>query len=141
MPEFPQGKWRNNPVEMLSIYPTLLELCQLPAYERNEGISLVPLMHQPESSDKHVAITTFGMNNHGVRTANYRYIQYEDGQGELYDFTSDPEEWQNLFFHQDYQQQVLTHQALLPEVNANWNQHSQYTFQPYFVEQKNVAPK
>jgi arylsulfatase A-like enzyme len=135
-PGVPQGQVLNNPVEMLSIYPTLLELCQLPSYQRNEGISLVPLMHNPDSSEPYTAITTFGQHNHGIRTENYRYIQYEDGLGEFYDFRSDPEEWDNLISNQDYQQEIAAHRALLPKVNVNWNQHSQYTFQPYFVEQK-----
>ena len=135
-PGVPRGEVLNNPVEMLSIYPTLLELCQLSPYQRNEGISLVPLMNNPEANREQVAITTYGMNNHGIRTQDYRYIQYEDGKGELYDFRTDPEEWNNLYDDQDYQQEIEMHQALLPKVNANWNQHSSYGFQPYFVEQK-----
>ena len=135
-PGVPEGKVLSQPVEMLSIYPSLLELCKLPAYDRNEGISLVPLMNRSEPGNDLYAITTFGHNNHAVRTENFRYIQYEDGLGELYDLRSDPEEWENLFSYHDYQQQVQSHQALLPLVNVNWNQHSQYTFQPYFVEQK-----
>ncbi len=135
----PQGLVLDNAVEMLSIYPTLLELCGLPSYDRNEGISLVPLMNHPENTEQYTAITTFGMNNHGVRTENFRYIQYEDGLGELYDYQSDPEEWNNLFSNQDYRAEIAKHQALLPKVNVNWNQHSQYTFQPYFVEQKSLT--
>jgi hypothetical protein len=37
-----------------------------------------------------VAITTFGMNNHGVKADRFRYIRYEDGGEELYDTTSGP---------------------------------------------------
>ena len=132
----PQGKVLDHPVEMLSIYPTLLELCNLPAYQRNEGKSLVTLMTTSSPDQDLFAITTFGMNNHGVRTGNFRYIQYEDGLGELYDFRRDPEEWENLFSNQDYQQEVQSHKALLPPINVNWNQHSNYGFQPYFGEQK-----
>ncbi len=35
-PNLPKGKVVDDPVEMLSIYPTLLELYGLPAYDRNE---------------------------------------------------------------------------------------------------------
>ena len=93
-------------------------------------------MNNPDSGEPYAAITTYGQHNHGIRTEHYRYIQYEDGLGEFYDFRTDPEEWDNLISNQDYQQEIAAHRALLPEVNVNWNQHSQYTFQPYFVEQK-----
>lgn len=135
-PGVPDSKVIDAPAEMLSIYPTLLELCDLNPYERNEGISLVPAMQSEESGDDYVAITTFGMNNHGIRTKDYRYIQYEDGLGELYDHRTDPEEWKNLIDDPKQESTIDFHKSLLPVTNANWNQHSQYTFQPYFVEQK-----
>jgi arylsulfatase A-like enzyme len=95
-PGVARGKIINQPVEMLSIYPTLLELCGLPAYERNEGESLVDLLvDNPEEDPEAVAITTFGMNNHGVRSNLYRYIQYEDGTEEFYNRKNDPNEWEN----------------------------------------------
>jgi arylsulfatase A-like enzyme len=135
-PGVPSGKVVDMPVEMLSIYPTLLELSNLPAYERNEGRSLVPVMNLDQQESNYTAITTFGMNNHGVRTKGFRYIQYEDGLGELYDLSQDPYEWNNLFPNPEYDEVIKSHQQLLPGTNANWNRHSQYNFQPYFVEQK-----
>ena len=121
---------------MLSIYPTLVELCGLPQYSANEGRSLVDIMRSQETGEDYYAITTFGMNNHTVRTKNHRYIQYEDGLGELYDMVKDPEEHVNLFSHPDFQEVIARHRQLLPDNNQVWNQHSQYNFQPYFVEQK-----
>jgi iduronate 2-sulfatase len=135
-PGIPDGKTIDSPAEMLSIYPTLLDLCGLPPYEKNEGKNLVATMKGVEDTSEHFAVTTFGMNNHGVRTNNYRYIQYEDGLGELYNHDKDPEEWYNLFDDPEYADQVQAHRALLPIVNRRWNVHSEYTFQPYFVEQK-----
>jgi arylsulfatase A-like enzyme len=135
-PGIPEGLVDNTPVEMLSIYPTLLELCGLPPNPDNEGRSLVPLMSDQAPEVDYYAITTFGRNNHTVRTSNYRYIRYEDGLGEFYDMKADPEEWHNLFETADVQQQIADHRQLLPQTNAAWNQHSQYKFQPYFVEQK-----
>ncbi len=135
-PGVPEGKTIDSPAEMLSIYPTLLELCGLPAYDRNEGKSLVATMNSDEKAGETFAITTFGMNNHGIRTKYYRFIQYEDGLGEFYDHQKDPEEWYNLFDDPEYKNQIQHHRTLLPEVNRKWNVHSEYTFQPYFVEQK-----
>lgn len=134
-PKLPKGKVINTPAEMLSIYPTLLNLCELPKYERNEGITLVPLMLDQDSSST-VAITTYGMNNHGIRTMDYRYIQYEDGSEELYDRNIDPNEWTNIAGKPEYIPIKSFARRYLPETNAHWNIHSSYTFQPYFVEQK-----
>lgn len=132
----PKGKVVDAPVEMLSIYPTLLDLCALPEYDRNEGKSLLPIMTSKEPIKNYVAITTYGMNNHAVRTDDFRYIQYEDGLGELYDEHDDPEEYKNLFDNPDFNGVVQDSKALLPTVNKKWNEHSSYDFQPYFVEQK-----
>ncbi len=132
----PAGKIVNEPVELLSLYPTLLELTGLPAYDRNEGHSLVPLMNEQTQEKDWYAITTFGRNNHAVRTNDFRYIRYEDGGEELYDHTTDPQEWYNLANQGEYQSQKEMLRKYLPENNVPWNTHSSYTFQPYFVEQK-----
>ncbi len=134
-PGIPRGKVIDYPVEMLSIYPTLLDLCGLPSYDRNEGISLVPVMNAEESGQDY-ALTTFGMNNHGIRTGQYRYIRYEDGGEELYDHHSDPNEWTNIANQPENRDIIEELSRFLPSVNVKWNVHSSYTFQPYFVEQK-----
>lgn len=135
-PDLPKGKVIDAPAEMLSIYPTLLELSGLPAYDRNEGQSLVATMQNPETSAASYAITTFGMNNHAVRSKQFRYIQYEDGSEEFYDYSDDPNEWTNQANNPKYQSQIELLKQQLPKVNAPWDPHSNYTFQPYFVEQK-----
>jgi len=92
-PGLPKGKVIDTPAELLSIYPTLLELCRLPEYDRN-----VPTMLD-EGKEEQFALTTYGMNNHGIRTKKYRYIRYEDGGEELYDRLKDPNEWTNIANH------------------------------------------
>jgi len=136
-PDLPKGKIIDRPVEMLSIYPTLLELCGLPPYEKNEGKSLMSLMQSKDEEDKsRVAITTFGMNNHAIKSNRYRYIRYEDGGEELYDHKNDPEEFKNLAGNPEYNDEIDMLKQFLPKVNTGWDSNSSYTFQPYFVEQK-----
>ncbi len=135
-PNLPKGKIINFPAEMLSIYPTLLELCGLPAYDRNEGKSLYQLMLGNGNTGSNFALTTYGMNNHAVKANGFRYIQYEDGSEELYDHKKDPEEWTNQANSKELLQVKESLKKYLPVVNANWDEHSNYTFQPYFVEQK-----
>ena len=94
-PGSPTGR-STKPVELLSLYPTLIDLCGLPADSQLEGISLRPLLENADAEWKHVAISTLGQNNHAVRDERWRYIRYADGAEELYDHESDPNEWDNL---------------------------------------------
>jgi len=135
-PNLPKGKKIDTPVEMLSIYPTLLELSGLPTYKRNEGCSLVDMMQQDKGFAGSKAITTFGMNNHAIKMDKYRYIQYEDGKEEFYDHRLDPNEWKNEAGNPKYKVQIEKMKGFLPKVNSKWDTQSNYTFQPYFVEQK-----
>ena len=135
-PNLPKGKVINEPVELLSIYPSLLELCGLPAYGRNEGKSLVPIIESVIDTTENYAITTFGMNNHGIRSSEFRYIQYEDGSDELYDHLKDPNEWYNQTGKAKYRDVKKKLRKHLPNINVPWAEESSYTFQPYFVEQK-----
>lgn len=135
-PDLPKGKVVNAPAEMLSIYPTLIELSGLPAYNKNEGISLVATMLSKSENKSRFALTTYGMNNHAVKANGFRFIQYEDGTAELYDHKSDPNEFSNEASNPNFANDVELLKQFLPEKNANWDEHSYYKFQPYFVEQK-----
>ena len=84
------------PAELLDVYPTLAELCGLPAKAGLEGRSLAPQLKDAEAERPWPAITTHGPNNHAVRTERHRYVRYADGSEELYDLQSDPNEWTNL---------------------------------------------
>ena len=138
-PNLPKGKKIDTPVEMLSIYPTLLELSGLPAYNRNEGISLVNMMRNDTEIEDSYALTTFGMSNHAVKVDGFRYIRYEDGGEEFYDHSIDPNEWNNEAKNPKYKAQIEKMKALLPEVNSKWDESSNYKFQPYFVNQKKLV--
>jgi arylsulfatase A-like enzyme len=85
-----------HPVDFMSIYPTLAELCGVPAPSHVQGPSIVPLLRDPKAEWKLPAITTHGLQNHAVRTEKWRYIRYADGGEELYDEARDPYEWTNL---------------------------------------------
>ncbi len=84
------------PAELLDMYPTLIELCGLPARDDLEGISLAPQLRDAMTQRERPAITSHNPGNHGVRSERWRYICYADGSEELYDHQSDPHEWTNL---------------------------------------------
>jgi arylsulfatase A-like enzyme len=109
------------PVELLSIYPTLVELCELSANPKLEGVSLRPLLENPNAEWGNVAISTLGQNNHAVRDQHWRYIRYADGSEELYDHQNDPHEWINLVKEQPdpLHEKVITRlKKHLPKTNA-----------------------
>jgi arylsulfatase A-like enzyme len=115
--------WAHNatctqPVEMLSIYPTLIELCSIPARDELEGHSIVPLLKDTDAEWPHPAITTHLPENHTVCTQNWRYIKYADGSEELYNHQDDPNEWHNLANNPDLEEVISEHRAHLPKLNA-----------------------
>ena len=92
------GGLRNaTPVELLDIYPTLLDLCGLPARGAElEGVSLRAMLQGGAPSQPRLARTTAGPGNQSVRSEGFRFIRYADGSEELYDLREDPHEWVNL---------------------------------------------
>jgi arylsulfatase A-like enzyme len=84
------------PVGVVDLFPTLNELCRLPAVAGLDGQSLMPLLRDPQRAWDRPAVTTHGAGNHAVRSERWRYIRYADGGEELYDHAHDPHEWTNL---------------------------------------------
>ena len=91
-------------VSLLDLYPTLVEMCGLPANHRNEGRSLVALLRNPSMSWPYSAITGWKENSFAVQNERYRYIRYGDGSEELYDHEVDLDELQNLADNPDYEE-------------------------------------
>jgi len=81
------------PVNLIDIYPTLVDVCGLTPKAELEGISLKPLLENPQAKWDRPSLTTYGRGNHSVRSERWRYIRYSDGTEELYEWTnlaSDP---------------------------------------------------
>ena len=135
-PGIQQGSRCTKPVGLIDLFPTLLDLCGLPPQEQNEGHSLRPLLEDPDADWSHVAITTYGRNNHAVRSEHFRYIRYEDGAEELYDHRNDDAEWKNLADdpgHAGVKEELA---ARLPARNAPWSPSSIYDYNDYLKEHR-----
>lgn len=105
------------PVGLIDVFPTLADLCGLPADSSWEGQSLKPLLGQADLPWDRPAITTFGPNNHAVRSTDWRFIRYADGSEELYDHREDPHEWHNLAGNPSYTKILEEHARWLPKTN------------------------
>jgi arylsulfatase A-like enzyme len=95
-PNVQGGRRCDRIVSLLDVYPTLLDMCGLPANPKNEGRSLVPLLREPGKEWPYPAIIGWKEDSLAVQGERYRYIRYGDGSEELYDHQVDLDEWRNL---------------------------------------------
>jgi len=112
------GKVCFSPVDLTCLYPTLLDLCGLPANSANDGISVAKQVSDPTQAIARPALMTYGLGNHAVRTQRWRYVRYADGTQELYDHKSDPNEWNNLADEKQYKKVIEEHAEWIPQTNA-----------------------
>lgn len=116
-PGIGKGVKSNRPAELLDMYPTLIDLVDLPENDKLEGISLVPQLKDPLAPRERPAITTHNHDNHSVRTEKWRYIVYADGSEELYDMENDPNEWHNLASAEGHDSVKLGLRKWIPVIN------------------------
>lgn len=100
-------------VELLDLYPTLVDLCDLPQRPELEGRSLRPLLTNPDAPWDKPAITNLSPDQVTVRTERWRYTKHPDGE-ELYDHSKDPMEWNNLAGDPQHEETEKSLAALLP---------------------------
>lgn len=112
------GEVCRKPVELIDLYPTLLELTGLKADPSHEGDSLKPLLGNARAEWPHLARTSFGPGNVALRSEHYRYIRYVDGSEEFYDHRVDSNEWDNLARSAEVEAEMKKHAAALPKRSA-----------------------
>ena len=119
-------------VEVIDIYPTLAELCNLPIPAAVEGRSLVPVLKNPQQPFKSAAISQYPRmkqgnrhKSHGdimgytVRTPNWRYVRWQEWKTnkliaeELYDMQRGQLESRNLAGSREYRATVQRMQKFL----------------------------
>jgi arylsulfatase A-like enzyme len=90
-------------VEFVDIYPTIAETCSLSPPPGLEGISLLPLLADPNRPWKKAAFSQYPRGKvmgHSMRTDRYRFTEWLGPNGtegvELYDHLHDPNETRNV---------------------------------------------
>ncbi|MBN2131840.1 MAG: sulfatase [Sedimentisphaerales bacterium] len=109
-----QGAVCRQPVELLDIYPTLVDLCGFPVSGGLDGVSMRPLLADPDRRWKPAAYTSQGPKNHSLRTRRWRYTEWGGPENaELYDHENDPGEFTNLAAKPEYADTVKRLHQLL----------------------------
>jgi iduronate 2-sulfatase len=101
------GSVVKSPVSQIDLFPTLAELCGVPAPTNLQGQSLVPLLADPARAGRGWALTQVSRSNgkdqppffgYSLRTPRWRYTEWDEGRRgrELYDHDADPRELTNL---------------------------------------------
>ncbi len=83
-------------VEFVDLYPTVADFCSLKLPHEVAGLSLRPILEQPDVSVKETAFTLVSrgpkLYGQSIRTARWRFTRWSDDQNELYDHDRDAEE-------------------------------------------------
>lgn len=122
-----ENKICNTPVSLIDLYPTLNDLCELPK-EPNckgnniplDGFSLKPLLENsedgqwngPEAVNINICTNKTTIQEYGTdkgdplhfsrRSQEWRYNLYANGEEELYDHKTDPNELRNLATKEEF---------------------------------------
>ena len=123
-------------VEYVDIFPTVVDLCGLPSAEGLEGVSLAPLMRNPDRGWKKAAFSQFprartGFRHSGggdfmgytLRTDRFRYVEWREGRvgkvvaRELYDHETDSIEARNVAGEGRFRDKIA---SLSGQLAAGW---------------------
>ena len=131
------GQICERPVSLIDLYPTLNEVCGLPAPKQTldedpvkghwagPDFALVGWMGKPSEDQRkspYIKAETKDQN-FAIITERYRYIRAYTGEEELYDHQSDPNEWTNLVKDPQFQKILLRLRADL-EKQLSSEQHN-----------------
>lgn len=82
---------------LLDLFPTLGELCAVPAPEGSEGKSLAPVLAGKEKATRNVIFTAYTRVNRAIRDDRWKLIVYPQiHKTQLFDLKNDPGETKDL---------------------------------------------
>ncbi|WP_242155528.1 sulfatase [Aestuariivivens sediminis] len=105
-------------VNLIDMYPTLIDLCGLPPNPSNDGRSFANLLQVPDLLWNEPTLTTDRYKAHRIYDGRFSYINVEPtGVEELYDHLSDPMEYNNLISDPKYVDINKRLKGYLPPLN------------------------
>ena len=110
------SKISNSPVELIDIFPTLMDLTNIISPSHVVGESLKPIIENKSSDVRKSALTRW-RNGYSIRTESFRLTKWDingDFQYELYDHKFDEEELNNLALDSSYS---LIRDSLIKTIN------------------------
>ena len=111
-------------VELIDLYPTLAELCDISAPDELQGRSLVSMIRNPKAAGKEMAYTVVARGpklGKAIRTDRWHYTLWPDGNVELYNLKTDPTEEQNLAAVEKHKDSIKLMRAKLAQAESNAN--------------------
>ena len=150
-----ENKECEQPVSLVDLYPTLLDLCGLPDNTiKNDkgrpldGFSMKPLLKDPKNGKwdgPEYAITALykwaqyydpAFQNYSLRFKDWRYIRYENGKEELYHTAKDDHEWNNLAQNSKFEKKLTGFRkqllSIIPESIPEKPKSNEYWKDQYF---------
>lgn len=122
------GQQTNSIVELVDLFPTLAECCNLPLPKHLEGRSFVPVLQKPDRVWKKAAFSQYlrtgkpPIMGRSIRTDRWRYTEWHDPKQnlvgvELYDEVNDPQENVNIAHSASHGE---TLESLAAQLRAGW---------------------
>ena len=125
-PGVASNKVCTQPISLVDVYPTCIDYAGMNAPHTLDGNSIKPLLEDPENGNGWTGteysvsgigssatvstnqIAPYSEQHFSIRTAQYRYIYYRNGEEELYDHNNDPNEWTSLVNSSDHTEALET---------------------------------
>lgn len=110
-----KGRNIDDPVSLINIYKTIAEYTGVETPNYVDGNSLVPILENKKKKLDIPAIISWGRGNYAVRTKDWRYIKYFDGDEELYNHNTDKHEWYNIADKEEFKTKKEELKQYLPK--------------------------
>lgn len=113
--QYPIGE-RTMPVSLIDIYPTLIDVCGLPAIDNEQlnGNNIKPLLQQTDAEWNNPCVSTYLPGNYTVHLDKWNFIRYNNNTYELYNIEEDEGEYTNLALLPEYQYMVDSLKKFIP---------------------------
>lgn len=95
----PSNQRRDHLVNLIDLFPTLIEWCGLPSQSHLDGRSLIDIIDTPDEATRDAVFSEYysgGTPERMIRTDQWKYVHSYNDTPQLYDLSIDPGENRNL---------------------------------------------